>query len=336
MMPSQDTAIIDSNPRFQQPGDWQWGYFNNAHGCQIRFGTVSPTDKKPDAIIVCLAGLSEFAEKYFEVAHDVLEHNCAFWIMDWPGQGLSHRYLKNLHKRHSVSFENDIDDFHFFVKNYVLKTLSDDHHSHAPLVMLAHSMGGNIGMRYLIKHPGIFSCAAFSAPMTNIAALRHMPTFFAIILSIVLRWGFDKRYVLGGKDWSAAEREVFENNIFSSDPIRSRLHNAWCIRNPALQVGSVTFGWAYHALKSCRILRAALRAKPLSIRSFIAVAGQDRLVDNKRTSELMKNMPETKLLSLPKSNHEIMMESASIRKKFMGALFNLVTDCKMDGANNVS
>ncbi|HEY8189985.1 MAG TPA: alpha/beta hydrolase, partial [Micavibrio sp.] len=174
-------------PRFLQPEGWRWHMFTNPDGRKLRFGTVSPKNRVPDAVVICLPGLSEFAEKYYETAHDMLRRNLAFWILDWQGQGKSERPLANRQKRHSSSFDDDVGDLHFFLMEYVKHASVHPDVGRIPMVMLAHSMGANIGMRYLAQHHDMFSCAAFTAPLTGIRATRFLPTSVALDISGVLK-----------------------------------------------------------------------------------------------------------------------------------------------------
>ena len=68
--------------RFTAPPNWKTGTFKNPDtGHSLHYGYVTP--ENPKAIVVCLGGLSEFSEKYFELARDMLSRGYAFWTMDW-------------------------------------------------------------------------------------------------------------------------------------------------------------------------------------------------------------------------------------------------------------
>ena len=330
MMNTDPSTPPDLEARFQQPEGWRWHYFTNPKGQKLRFGAVTPKSRVPNAVVVCLPGLSEYAEKYYEVAHNLLDRNLAFWILDWQGQGQSDRPLSNRQKRHSSGFNHDIDDLHYFLMEYVKHASVHPDVGRIPLVMLAHSMGGNIGMRYLAEHPDMFACAAFSAPMFGICATRTLPQCVALGLSATLKEFFNMAYVFGGKDWSPEEREIpFPRNLFSGDPARAALHNAWCKSDPALQVGNVTFGWLYEALKSCARLKKEIRARPVQIPCLIGIAGEDRLVDNRAIRKIAASLPQARMLELEDSRHEIMMERDVIRQEFFTAFYDMLARNKI-------
>lgn len=61
---------------------------------------------EPLGTVVVIQGRTEFIEKYFEVAGELLARGFVVVAMDWRGQGLSDRDLNNSRKGH-------VDDFAF-------------------------------------------------------------------------------------------------------------------------------------------------------------------------------------------------------------------------------
>lgn len=316
-------------PRFLQPAGWQWRTFTNAKGKNLRFGSVTPEGGKPDAIVVVLQGLSEFGEKYFETARDLLGRNISVWIMDWQGQGLSQRHLKNTQKRHSFSFDEDIADLHQFIQNHVKPAAARAGAENVPLVMLSHSMGSNIGLRYLSRYPETFACAALSAPMIGISGLNFAPGWAKLPLTTLFKEIASESYVFGGGEWTAESRAHPGQNIFSTDPVRDKVHNAWCLHDPRLQVGNVTFGWLHEANKSCIVLQKPHIMKNIKTPCVIALAGEEKLVNNDIARAAIRHMPNVKVLELKNAKHEILMERDENRDQFMKAFDDLLR------ANNI-
>ncbi|PJB72487.1 MAG: alpha/beta hydrolase [Alphaproteobacteria bacterium CG_4_9_14_3_um_filter_47_13] len=324
-----NTIIPHSHPdieeRFLMPEGWRWHIFKNPQGRLLRFGTVAPKDSVPDAVVIGLQGLGEFTEKYFEVARTLLDHNLSFWMLDWQGQGKSHRHLKNTQKRHSSSFDEDITDLHYFLMEYVKHSAVHPDVGRIPLVMLAHSMGGNIGLRYLKDHPDMFSCAAFTAPMIGIRAFQHLPNRITLPLLASLNEVMNQGYVeFGGKEWNPQMRMHKRNDIHTSDPIRKEVHNAWCLHDPALQVGNITYGWLYQAQRSCAKLQKSTFLNDIKTPFLLALAGQEKLVDNPVARKLVSNLPCARLLELPEAKHEILMERDPVRNAFFQAFFEFL------------
>jgi lysophospholipase len=301
--------------RFLEPAGWRWRKFERG-GRTLRFGAMeSPT---ATAAVICLPGLGEFAEKYFETARDCAAMNLSFYIMDWMGQGKSDRFLKNPLKRHSTGFENDINDLDFFIKNHVPKNI--------PLVMLAHSMGGNIGMRYLMRPPHTFACAAFSAPMFGIKAVAGFETA-ARVLATFMNTIAGQSYVPGGGDNPPENRsKIHGPDDFSSDPVRAAVHNAWREIDPSLRVGGVTFGWIYHALKSCAAIKKTGALENIKIPCAFYAAGDEHLVDNTAIRDAAARIKNAKFIELKDARHEILMERDDIRKQFFNAFKSTIKE----------
>ena len=130
-----------------------------------RFHPSSPSK----GTVVLLNGRTEFIEKYFEVVRDLLAKNYAVATLDWRGQGLSDRALDNPHKGHVEDFDHFVSDLRQAVVDVI------EPNCPGPYRMLCHSMGGNIGMRYLGEHPDTFESAVFSAPMWGIGKHARTP-----------------------------------------------------------------------------------------------------------------------------------------------------------------
>ena len=304
-------------PRFLEPPGWRWHHFKNARNKKLRFGTTNPENGLPAAVVVILPGRTEYAEKYFELAHDLLKQNFGIWILEWQGQGLSDRLIPSKPQHnHSPSFEQHVADLHQFILEYV-----HPEKSHVPIVMLAHSMGANIGMRYLHKHPDAFKAAALTAPLLGILALKKIPVgpLVTRMLSLIL----GKSYAFGQKDWSP-ESDPEDKVLYSSDPVRKEIYGAWFHENENLRVGGVTFGWIYNALRSCLFLQKTEILKTITTPCLIALAGEERLVDNDAIRRAAAIMPQAQLLELAGSGHEILMERDDIRNRFLDAFTQLI------------
>lgn len=216
--------------RFTEPPGWRWHQFTRQglHGPRrIRFGSVFPESRIPDAVVVCLPGLSEYAEKYFEIARSCLDKNLAFWVLDWMGQGTSGRYLQNPHKRHSAGVEEDVADLHYFILEYIKHSSVHPDKGRIPLAMLGHSMGANIGLHYLHAHPGMFECAAFSAPFFGFKMFEGWPCPLPVLAARLLNTFSGSSYASGQGDWDGEDRKTPGEDAFSSDPVRGAVHNVW-------------------------------------------------------------------------------------------------------------
>lgn len=310
------TPALDA--RFQEPQGWRWGSFKNSQGLKIRFGTVTPENGIPSATVVILPGRGEFAEKYFETAHDLLKQDFSVWIMDWQGQGGSERPLPATPQRGvSPPFEYHVQDLHQFILEQVNATNAD----RIPMIMIAQSMGAHLGLRYLHKHPGIFKSAALSAPMLGLQATKSIPSCVALLLTKILSLFAKNSYAFGQHDWQPNAGE-----LVSHDPYRSKIQKMWFESAPELRVGGVTNGWLYHALSSCKMMRRPDILRSIQTPCLIVKAGQETLIDNRAIDHAATLLPHVTFLNLSESGHEPLMETDTVRDAFFTAFRKLALE----------
>ncbi len=306
--------------RFLAPEGWQnAGFLNPSTGHNIHYGYVSPA--APLATIVCVGGLSEFSEKYFETAQDMAARGYAFWFMDWAYQGRSSRLNTHPQRRHSDGFESDLSDLHEFIHGHVMPK-SD---AAVPMVLLAHSTGGNIGLQYLARHQNVFKAAAFTSPLLGIynfnTGLKIVAAFLKPFLPLI-----SKSYIFGGKDWNERARKSDGADIFSHDALRDHIHKSWSQTDQALQVGSPTFGWLFRALDACKKAQDPALLSSIKIPVLIVMARDDRIVDNAAIRRAAHHIPRAQLIEIAGAHHEILMEKDDYRNQFLNAFDKMVKE----------
>jgi len=319
----------DLEERFLEPKGWRWHSFTR-NNREIRFGSVFPADKVPDAVVVCLPGFAEFGEKYFETARKCLDMNLAFWVLDWMGQGHSGRYLNDPQKRHSSTFQDDVDDLHYFFVEYIKHACVHPDVGRIPAAMLAHSMGANIGLQYLHQHPDVFECAAFSAPMLGFKAVKNIPKPLLSLASVFMALCAGTQFIKNGRAWEPSMRTYDGPEALSCDPDRVKVHGSWLDADHSLQVGSPTYGWIYHALKACsRVNKKAFLAK-IETPGLMALAGEEHIVDNAKIRLASQRLKNCELLNFPEARHEIWMEKDEVRDVFFEKFYALVKENIID------
>jgi len=323
---SQTNSPPDIEPRFQPPEGWRWHGFERIKGRKIRFGSVFPQDSIPDAVMVCLQGVREFSEKYYEMAHWCLDNNMAFWICDWAGQGKSTRFLPNRQKRHSQGFDADIDDLHYFIMEYIKHSSVHPDKGRIPMAMLAHSMGANIGLRYIAKHPDIFECAGLTSPMIGIKAFSKIPQSLALMATKTCSTIMGSSYIPAGGDWKKGSGYA----RLTSDTIRAEIYDRWYEFDSELQCGDVTYGWVHEAQLSCLNLKKEILDNDIQTHCLFALAGKEDLVDNKIANKVIGHLPNAKVIEYPNSFHEILMEKDEIRDNFLKHFYDLVKERIID------
>jgi len=309
----------DIEARFHQPDGWQSREMIRA-GRHVRYGFVFP--KNPKALLVCLPGLSEFCEKYFELAHEALTKNYGVICLDWAGQGLSIRFLPNPLRRHSQGYDADLEDLEQLLTGELPSVLSEAGISgDLPKLMMAHSMGAHLGLRYMLRHKDAFKAACLSAPMMSLSVFKFLPDTLTRLLTGAFNIIMGGSPIITLKDWREDKTLDHTSNPFSTDPVRYLIHPAWSDLNPALQSGFPTHGWLHEAVISSQKLKRDLTKSPLEVPCVIGLSEQDEFVDNDSIRSALKFMPNATLKTYEKARHELFMERDEVRNELLGAFW---------------
>lgn len=301
--------MSELEPRFTQPDGWETGQFKNADGATIHYGHAKPVDDIPRGTVVITTGFGEFTEKYFETIRYYLEQGYEVYAMDWRGQGRSQRYLDDPAKPYSLGYAHDVADLHQFV-NEIVKPGEKN----GPLIMNAHSMGGNIGLRYLHDHPGVFDAAIMTAPMIDINTGTIPYSLARMIANGGYYTGNDKRYIPGGID-THKHAAVIDYDRKSRDPVRRLIQTQWIESDPVLDLGDPTIGWIYQAFQSADVLARPGYLEEIKTPILMAIAMEDSIVSVPAQEAAAKRLPKAQALRLEGCQHEIWMERDEMRGK---------------------
>lgn len=273
----------------------------------IRFGTWRCQTEERRGSIVLLNGRREFMEKYTETIGELMHRGFDVYSLDWRGQGLSTRMLANRHKGFIEDFDIYLNDLKMFFRNIVMPRAVD------PLIILAHSMGGHIALRFIHDHPGMADRLVLTSPMIDIFTSPAYRWFAGFVARAADKAGFKREYVFGS---GGDADEKFEGNRLTSDPVRFMETQKKIAENPDLALGGVTFGWLSAALKSIDILRKPGFAGRIRTPILLISAGEDRIVSNRAQREFCSLLPNGRFLEIPEARHEILVETDAIRGIF--------------------
>ena len=295
----------DMQPLLIPPENWQWGDFKNNEGQKIRYG-FNYLDNS-HAMIVFAEGRTECIEEYFENIRHFNANGYACAIVDWQGQGLSYRLTGDNTRHHSKGFEQDIVDFEDFLNHLP---------AHIPKILVAHSMGANITLRYLGNHADRFKCGIVVAPMLGLKPRRTIQYLGKTILKTVQKLGWDKRHAIGQGAWNEKMAHIVKYKI-SSDPIRRELQPYLFKTRPELRCGGVTWGWIAEALKSIAVLQEKDNVSTIQTPLFFAIAENDAVVDNDGAMITLSQLPNATGKSYKNAEHQIHREQDKIRLVFL-------------------
>lgn len=283
-------------------------------GVQIRVG-LWPLEGAKGTVFL-LPGRTEYVEKYGRAAGDLGVRGYATLAIDWRGQGLADRVQDDPMVGH-------VDDFaEYQLDMQAMLAFARAQDLPRPWFLMAHSMGGCIGLRTLAgDHP--FKAAAFSAPMWGILIAGWMRPM-AVALSTASRWfRFDDRYVPGSKEITYVLSTPFVGNTLTTDPEMWDYMRQQALGCPDLVLGGPSLGWLKAALTECHAL-SLLPSPDLAI--VTALGLQEKIVDVGPVHLRMGRWPKGKLSLYPGAEHEVMMERPATRERFFDeacALFDL-------------
>jgi lysophospholipase len=277
-----------------------------ADGVRIRVG-VWPEGTK--GTVLLFPGRTEYIEKYGRAAEDLRARGYATVTVDWRGQGLADRPLKDRNVgyiEHFSDFQKDLAAVLDVVREAGLPQ---------PLYLISHSMGGAIAFRAL--HEGLrVKAAVFSAPMWGILLSPAVRPFAWALSHLSSQLGFGHVYAPGTGPVTYTASAPFMGNVLTSDAEMYRYMVAQTDGEPDLALGGPSLHWLHEALQECRVIRA-LPSPKMPVLTFLGTA--EKVVDSEPVRERMARWPGGKLEMVPGAEHEVMMETPAIRARFFDA-----------------
>jgi lysophospholipase len=265
--------------------------------------------------VVLLPGRTECIEKYGRAAGDMARRGYSVITIDWRGQGLADRALPDPMSGHVGDFAEYQEDLDAMLAEADRAGLPE------PRFLLAHSMGGNIGLRALVR--GVpFRAAVFSAPMWGIAMSAWLRPVAQVVTAVAGTFRIGHRYAPSTGPETYLLQAPFEGNVLTTDRemwayMRDQLRAV-----PALALGGPSIEWLGAALREC----ADLAARPApEVPAICALGTQEKVVDVPPVHLRMAGWANGQLDLYPGAEHELMMETPAVRTRFFdraAALFD--------------
>jgi lysophospholipase len=264
-------------------------------------------------------GRSESIEKYGRAAADLARRGYACLCIDWRGQGLSDRSARATMLGHVARFSDYQHDIAAALAARSELGLPD------PLFLLAHSMGGAIGLRALGEGLPV-RAAAFTAPMWG---LRIAPSLRPVAWALAtgaraVRMG--QRLAPGTDLTCYIAVAPFEGNLLTTDPDMFHWMKRQVHQRPELGLGGPTLHWVHEALWECRRLRA--RPSP-AVPAVTFLGTEEKVVDPAAIHDRMRRWPGGTIEMVARAEHEVLMETPEIRRRTFDrivALFDASSD----------
>lgn len=289
------------------PSDGRAVWLRTADGVRIRAAVWPGGDQ---GTVLLLPGRTEYIEKYGRAARDLLARGFTTVSIDWRGQGLADRKLADKMSGHVGNFseyQNDLD---------ALLKFSDEQRLPRPYFILAHSMGGCIGLRGLMR--GVPAQAvAFTAPMWGIHITPWMRPL-AIAISTGATWlGQKHRYAPGTTAKAYVLEAPFAGNVLTTDADMYAYMRRQIGQHPGLALGGPSMGWLNAALSECQALSVMPSPKTPAL---CALGTAEKVVDTTPVHVRMRQWPKGRVDLYPGAEHEIMMETPAMRQRLFDSV----------------
>lgn len=297
--------MLQAAPLFEEiargPAGGAAHWLTTSDNLRIRVGHWPMADAKGTVLI--FPGRTEFVEKYGGTAAALQERGYASLAIDWRGQGLADRMTPSRAIGHVGAFSDYQKDVAATVAHAQELGLP------RPYFLLAHSMGGCIGLRSLIGGLDV-KAATFSAPMWGVQMAAVLRPLAWGLSAISTPLGFDQRLSPGQTEEHYPLRETFEANVLTNDPAMWAFFGDQLRAQPDLGLGGPSLRWLNTSLREMRKLHHA--PAPL-VPSLTYLGTDEAVVDPERIRDQMAKWPNGQLRIIAGGKHEMLMDLPKMR-----------------------
>lgn len=257
-------------------------------------------------------GRSEYIEKYGRIIRQLCARGFSVVSLDWRGQGLSERPLKERMKGHVEDFGDYQNDVAALVNDDRIWGLPEPH------VLICHSMGGCIGTRTLIENRMRPAAVVMSAPMLGLSMSRVETVGSKVLIGASKLVGGRTAFAPDPKPRAPYVRKTdFEANTLTSDAEHFDWMRRHLERVPDFGLGPPTIGWLEEALKETRALAEA----PHPDQPVLYLLGsEEEIVAPEAIREAAARGAKTELREIDGAKHEIFMETPARQAEAWAAI----------------
>lgn len=233
-------------------------------GLTLRFRAWQPTGAQ--AVLLVLHGLAEHSGRYLHVGARFSGAGYAVYALDFRGHGQSAGP-----RVHVAAFDEFLEDVD------ALRAVAEAQHPGRPLIVVGHSHGGLVALRYVLARPSGLAAAILSSPLLGVhPSSRASPGL--IILARVLSVLRPGMLLPNRVDASLLSHDPEVGRAYRADPLVSH---------------RVSPRWFTSAMRAMR--QAHEGAPHLALPLLLMVSGADRIVDPEASLRFAAHAPRDKL-----------------------------------------
>ncbi|MFT8356783.1 MAG: alpha/beta fold hydrolase [Bifidobacterium aquikefiri] len=250
--------------------------------------------------VVISHGITEFAEKFNEVAWYFLLSGYSVCIIEHRGHGQSARDVTDPNLVWIDDWNRYIEDMSHFCSQ-----IAQEYADGLPLCLFGHSMGGGIGAAVLEQHPTIFDKAVLSSPM--IAPRTGLPNWLATaFISSACAIGFSRRMAPGQLPFVAAVRAQDYANASVS---RVNWFHALRMNDMRRHTSAPTYSWVREALKLSHSVLQPRMCERIETPLLLFQSGNDDYVLNPPQNRFVQQVHDggcpAELIRIDNGRHEL-------------------------------
>ncbi|HBS48914.1 MAG TPA: alpha/beta hydrolase [Rhodobacteraceae bacterium] len=253
--------------------------------------------------VLLFPGRTEYIEKYGDAARHLSARGFATLAVDWRGQGLADRLTGDARLGHVLRFSDYQKDVAAMLRAARGLDLPRPHY------LLAHSMGGCIGLRAVMEGLGV-QAAAFSGPMWGIHFGRAMKFMAMGVIYGGPLLGRGLTLSPSTRFEPYVEWADFKGNTLTRDPEMYQMMRDQIEAVPELALGGPTLHWLREAVNETRAL--ARRASP-DLRCVTFLGSDEAIVDVPRIYARMQTWTRGRLDVIEGGRHEVLMDPPEVR-----------------------
>jgi lysophospholipase len=291
------------------------GFMTSSDGVALRYALLVPPQAQ--GTVVVLGGRGDYLERYLESFRDLARMGFAVASFDWRGQGGSGRLQADPYRSNVPDFALYDTDLESFMRKVVLKDCP------GPYYLLAHSMGGCVGLRALQRHDW-FARAVLTSPMLDVNAGRWPKWLARFVARLLFGLGFGNRFAPGRPARPLGPQD-FVGNVLTHDKTRYDRDQRILAQRPQLGIGGATIGWLHAAFKAMDSLKKLAPGTRLKTPVLIVAAGRERVTVTEACREFARRVANVSFLEIGEARHEILMECDGVRAQFFAAFRAFVT-----------
>lgn len=263
--------------------------------------------------VVLFPGRCEYVEKYGRTATALAARGYASAAIDWCGQGMADRLQKNPeigHVRHFTDYQMDAR---------VMLDLLEELELPKPYFLLAHSMGGCIGLRTLMEpHP--FRAVAFSAPMWGILIAPKLRQLARTLPTLAKSIGLGAQKTPTTSTATFFLDTPFEENFLTTDREMWDHMVRQASADSRFRLGGPSLVWLAEALSETRTLAAMPRP---DLPALVGVGTEEKIVDPSAIAPIMETWTQGRVETYAGAEHELLMERPEVREAFLQSVCDL-------------